>query len=38
MTKDVIPDGGQGDLIGEIRDGTGRPVLRVTLSLKVERL
>lgn len=38
ITKDIMPDGDRDDLIGVIRDETGTPVLRVTLSLQIERL
>ncbi len=37
ITKDALPDGEPHDFIGEMRDETGKVVLRVSLSLKVER-
>ena len=38
ITKDIMPDGDQRDIIGRIRDETGKPVLQATLSLRVESL
>lgn len=38
MARDVLPDGDRRDFIIEVRDETGKPVLRATLSLNVEHL
>jgi hypothetical protein len=38
VTKDVMPGGPRDAIVGEIRDQTGRPIVRATLSLKVESL
>ena len=38
VTKDVMPGGLNNAIVGEIRDQTGRPIVRATLSLRVESL
>jgi hypothetical protein len=38
ITDDIMPDGDRREIVGEIRDETGRTVLSATLSLKVESL
>ena len=37
IVRDIMPDGDHRDFIGEVRDETGKPVLRATLSVRVER-
>jgi hypothetical protein len=38
ITKDIMPDGDRREIVGEIRDESGKPVLRSILSIKVQRL
>jgi hypothetical protein len=38
IAKDALPDGMRRDFVVEVRDGSGRKVLRAVLSFTVERL
>ncbi len=38
ITRDIMPDGTYREIIGEVRDEGGKPVLRATIAVKAERL
>ena len=38
ITRDIMPDGNYREIIGEVRDQGGKPVLRATIAVKAERL